>query len=98
MGCQEKDITPEIQKDLFPYLINNQNSRHPFCDPTFVTWREEVLSVYCLPLGEGSNNETKDMVKDQTVKLTQHWANQKKMNVKSIRARFTDEIIAEGKK
>ncbi len=97
-GCQEKDPGPEIQKELFPYLIKYQSPADPKCDPAFVTLRNEELTVFCSPLlhpAEENHSAFREMVKSETTALAMKWGNENNRNLKSIVTRFTDEIVTE---
>lgn len=96
-GCQEKDPGPEIQKELFPYLLKHQNPDAPKCEPSFVTYRSQELTVFCAPLPNASKEEsaTREMVKSETTSLATKWGHESGRKIKSIVTRFTDEIITE---
>jgi hypothetical protein len=101
IGCQEKDPTPEFQKELFSYITKNQNPTAPKCDPSFAKLRNDELTVFCQPLPnppEENQSEFREMVKSETTSLIIKWGNESNCKLNSILTRFTDEIIAEGKK
>lgn len=96
IGCQNNSATPAFQKELVKFLKTKQNQSSERCDPAFVTLRDEELSIYCLPLvnSESKSSEIKDAVRFEVDSLTRQWSKQNQKVFKSIRTRFTDEIMS----
>ena len=88
----EQQKIKEIEASLFKVLKEAKYEDTDLnCDPSFVTFRENELFVYCFEISEKDQIE---YLRENIKKTTDNWAKSYSEKINYIRVRFINEIHA----
>lgn len=96
-ACNEQVNAEDLEKKIFPLIQRHQTAGKMKCVPSFLTYREKELTIYCEPVDKTDPQMTEQLRKEIT-EIADQWMTAENIAVTHVRTRFTDEITTESAK